>query len=49
MDIELLEKAHLAPEQYPQVVVRKGGYSVRFNELPARTRKSFMAAYREMH
>ncbi len=49
VDIELLEKAHLAPEQYPQVVVRKGGYSVRFNELPARTRESFIAAYREMH
>ena len=49
VDIELLEKAHLAPEQYPQVVVRKGGYSVRFNELPAETRESFIAAYRELH
>ncbi len=44
VDIELLEKAHIAPEDYPFVIVRKGGYSVRFNELDERKRAAFIEA-----
>lgn len=43
VDIELLEKAHRSPEDYPQVIIRKGGYSLRFNELPFDVRADFIA------
>lgn len=42
VDIELLEKAHKAPEKYPNVVVRKGGYSVFFAELSEKAREEFI-------
>ena len=42
IDIELLEKAHRAPEKYPFVIVRKGGYSVRFNEMSFDARENFI-------
>lgn len=42
IDIPLLEKAHEDPENYPWVIVRKGGYSVRFNELGPDARRDFI-------
>lgn len=42
IDIELLEKANLEPEKYPEVIVRKGGYSVRFNEMSQAARAEFI-------
>jgi len=42
VDVELLEKANNAPDDYPFVIVRKGGYSVRFNEMDKRTREEFI-------
>lgn len=47
IDIELLEKAHLEPEKYPEVIVRKGGYSVRFNEMSVRARENFLESARQ--
>lgn len=43
-DIELLEKAHKEPNKYPFVIVRRGGYSVRFNELSPAVREDMIAA-----
>ena len=42
IDIELLEKAHNSPEDYPFVIIRKGGYSVRFNEMSKQGRAEFI-------
>ena len=42
IDLELLEKAYLEPEKYPDVIVRKGGYSVRFNEMSQAARAEFI-------
>ena len=42
MDLELLEKAHAAPQDYPFVIVRKGGYSVRFSEMSKENRAEFI-------
>lgn len=42
IDIDLLEKAHKAPDDYPFVIVRKGGYSVRFNEMSSGVRAEFI-------
>jgi len=42
IETELLEKAHKEPEKYPQVIIRKGGYSVRFNELEENVREEFI-------
>ena len=42
MDVELLEKAHAAPQDYPFVIVRKGGYSVRFSEMSKENRAEFI-------
>lgn len=42
VDIALLEKAHQSPEDYPHVIVRKGGFSVRFVELSPETRKDMI-------
>ena len=43
VDLELLKKAHPEPEKYPHVIIRKGGYSVRFSELGKEAREEFMA------
>jgi len=42
VDIALLEKAHKSPEQYPHVIVRKGGFSVHFTELSREVREEFI-------
>ncbi|MBQ7822403.1 MAG: DUF3029 family protein [Clostridia bacterium] len=42
VDIDLLERAHRSPEDYPYVIVRKGGYSVRFNEMREAVREEFI-------
>ena len=42
IDLPLLEKAHKDPDAYPQVIVRKGGYSVRFNEMNEDMRREFI-------
>jgi formate C-acetyltransferase len=33
VDPDLLQKAYDQPEQYPHLIVRRGGYSVRFSDL----------------
>ena len=43
-DIKLLEKAHKEPDKYPFVIVRRGGYSDRFNELSPAVREDMIAA-----
>ncbi len=48
IDIELLEKAHNSPEDYPFVIVRKGGYSVRFNQLNKDLRAEFIELAKRM-
>jgi len=44
----LLEKAHSNPEDYPFVIVRKGGYSVRFNEMHKDVRAEFIELAKRM-
>ncbi len=48
IDVELLEKAHSNPEDYPFVIVRKGGYSVRFNEMSKEVRAEFIELAKRM-
>jgi len=48
IDVELLEKAHSNPEDYPFVIVRKGGYSVRFNEMHKDVRAEFIELAKRM-
>lgn len=48
IDIELLEKANNAPNEYPFVIVRKGGYSVRFNEMHKDVREEFIEFAKRM-
>ena len=48
IDVELLEKAHSNPEDYPFVIVRKGGYSVRFNEMSKDARTEFIELAKRM-
>lgn len=47
VDIELLEKAHKEPEKYPYVIVRKGGYSVRFSEMNFFAREDFINSLKQ--
>lgn len=42
IDVELLEKAHNNPEDYPFVIVRKGGYSVHFSHMSKENRAEFI-------
>ncbi len=42
VDIELLEKAYADPEAYPNLIIRKGGYSVRFGELSRDAQREFI-------
>ena len=42
VDIKLLEKAHAAPNDYPFVIVRRGGYSVRFCDMNYNSRLEFI-------
>lgn len=42
VDIELLEKAYADPEAYPNLIIRKGGYSVRFGELSREAQREFI-------
>ncbi|MBQ4575637.1 MAG: hypothetical protein IJA85_10670 [Clostridia bacterium] len=42
IDLELLKKAHEKPQDYPNVIVRKGGYSVRFNEMNYNMQEEFI-------
>ncbi len=48
IDVDLLEKAHKAPADYPFVIVRKGGYSVRFNQMGAAEREEFIQLAKRM-
>lgn len=48
MDIALLEKAHMAPEEYPFVIVRRGGCSVRFTEMRKENREEFIKLAKRM-
>lgn len=41
-DIDLLEKAHAEPEKYTFVIVRCGGYSMRFCDMNAKARRDFI-------
>jgi formate C-acetyltransferase len=49
IDIDLLEKAHESPQDYPFVIVRKGGYSVRFNEMNKHNRSEFITHAKRMN
>lgn len=42
VDIDLLEKAHASPKVYPFVIVRCGGYSVRFCDMGDKARQDFI-------
>ena len=42
VDIDLLEKAHASPNDYPFVIVRRGGYSVRFSDMNYKSRAEFI-------
>ena len=42
VDIDLLEKAHASPNDYPFVIVRRGGYSVRFSDMSYHSRAEFI-------
>lgn len=42
VDIELLERAYANPEAYPNLIIRKGGYSVRFGELSRDAQREFI-------
>ena len=42
VDLDLLKKAHPDPEKYPHIIIRKGGYSVRFAELGRAAREEFI-------
>ncbi len=42
VDAELLEKAMEHPENYPNLIVRVGGYSARFANLPEKLRKEIV-------
>ena len=46
-DIELLEKAHASPADYPFVIVRRGGYSVRFGDMSYNSRAEFIELARK--
>lgn len=46
IDIELLEKAYRKPEDYPQLIVRIGGYSRRFTELSKNAQKEFIERFK---
>jgi len=41
VDIEIIEKAYETPEQYPNLVVRIGGYSCNFTDLSKNVQKEF--------
>ncbi len=49
IDPALLEKADEHPEDYPNVIIRKGGYSVYFRELSHPAREDFIACVRKTH
>ena len=49
VDLALLEKANEHPEEYPQVIIRKGGYSVYFRELSRAARDNFISYVKETH
>lgn len=46
VDIALLEAACEYPERYPDLLVRLGGYSVRFTSLPEDTRREFIDRFK---
>ncbi|MBQ4110337.1 MAG: hypothetical protein IJC74_05585 [Clostridia bacterium] len=46
-DIELLEKAYDNPEAYPELVVRIGGYSCKFNSLSKNVQKEFIERFKK--
>lgn len=48
IDIDLLKKAHKQPQDYPHVIVRKGGYSVRFSEMSPAARENFISLASKM-
>lgn len=47
VDIELLEKVHREPKKYPYVIVRKGGFSVRFSEMSFFAREDFIKSSKQ--
>jgi formate C-acetyltransferase len=46
IDIDLLEKAYENPSAYPELIVRIGGYSIRFNWLPKTTMREFIDRFK---
>ena len=47
IDIDLLEKAYENPQDYPNLIVRIGGYSIRFNWLPKVTMREFIDRFKK--
>ena len=46
VDIALLEAALEHPERYPDLIVRLGGYSTRFADLPTLTKREFIERFK---
>ncbi|MGN1450757.1 MAG: pyruvate formate lyase family protein [Eubacteriales bacterium] len=46
VDAELLQRAMDAPEEYPDLIVRVGGYSARFVTLPDKLKKDIVNRYK---
>ena len=47
-DVELLKRAHETPDQYPQLIVRIGGFSMYFCDLPPAVREEFIQRFQQM-
>ncbi len=46
IDVDLLEKAYEKPEDYPYLIVRIGGYSRHFTDLPKFVQKEFIERFK---
>lgn len=47
IDIDLLERAYENPQDYPDLIVRIGGYSIRFSWLPKVTMREFIDRFKK--
>jgi formate C-acetyltransferase len=48
-DVETLRKAQEHPEEYPNLLVRVGGYSARFNRLNRELQNDIICRLRHTH
>jgi formate C-acetyltransferase len=47
IDVKLLEAAYEHPEGYPELVVRIGGYSLKFTELDKAAQREFIERFKK--